>query len=98
MSERGNVTMTKRHTLERIRYYLNHHDTVHFSFEKLSYYEWAIKEACREIKTSMEPPLDVLDRLLIKYDEWAHTTAKSAEAFKVASTAIEDLIDLLIAG
>lgn len=96
MSVRTARASTKIRACEVIAYYLKHHDSIHLSFEKNCYYEWAIKEALREIKFSNDTPLNVLDHLLIKYDGWAHSESNSADAFKVAASAIDDLIDLLL--
>lgn len=96
MSVRTAQASARYRACEIIAYYLKHHDSIVLSFEKTCYYEWAIKEALREIKLSDDTPLNVLDRMLVKYDARAHTHADSADAFKVAATAIDDLIDLLI--
>lgn len=96
MSVRTATASTKFRACEVIAYYLKHHDSIHLSFEKTCYYEWAIKEALREVKSSNDTPLNVLDRMLVKYDERAHRHTDSADAFKIAASAIDDLIDLLI--
>ena len=96
MSVRTARASAKYRACEVMAYHLKHHDSVFLPFEKMCYYEWAVKEAIREVKASSDTPLNVLDRLLVKYDERAHTNCGSSEAFKVASAAIDDLIDLLL--
>lgn len=79
-----------------IAYYLDHHDAVQWSFEKNCYYEWAIKEALITIKCSDDTPIEVLDRMLAKFDSWAHCESAASERFAVAASAIDDIIDLLL--
>lgn len=96
MSEMTAMSSARFRACEIISCYLHHHDSVSWSFEKNCYYEWAIKEALIAVKTSNDTPLNVLDRILAKYDSWAHDESEAAKRFAVASSAIDDLIDQLL--
>ncbi|MBO7450299.1 MAG: hypothetical protein J6U54_07995 [Clostridiales bacterium] len=105
MSERiiRDLTAFKReraHVLSIIECYRKTHKPVYVSFEKNFVYDWTLKEAQDTIAMAYgkraDTPLNVLERLLVKYDTWAHTESRSAEQFKVAAAAIEDLIDLIL--
>ena len=86
----------KHKACERIGYYYDHHPTIYLAEDKKHYYKYAIKEAYRAVKSSSDMPLDVLDRLLVKYDEWSHTGCKNDYAFGICMAAIEDIIDMLL--
>ena len=86
---------SKNRILEMISYHLDHHKPVYFSDKKNFLYDWGIREAYREVSTDDEPPLQVLDRLLIKYDRWAHTESRTADDFRIVAAAIDDIIDII---
>ena len=96
-TRRGNKAFMecKRHVLELITYYYDHHHPVHISEEKEFFYDHALKMAYKEVYRSHDAPLAVLDRLLVQYDEWAHTGCSNDWVFSVSVSAIEDLIDLI---
>lgn len=96
MNERTANASARRHACELISYYLHHHDAIRLSFEKNCHYEWAIKEALIAIKRSDDTPLNVLDLMLVKYDSWGHNKSEAAERFRIAASAIDDIIDLLL--
>ena len=86
---------TKLHVLELIQYYIDHHKTVYSSFEKNCFYDWGLKEAYDHVLKAHEAPLAVLDRLLAKYDVYAHCDGDGKERFAIVVSAIDDLIDLI---
>lgn len=88
----------KIRVLEMIKYYRDNHPTIYVSFEKSCHYDWAIDEAYNTVARSTDAPMEVLDRLLSKYDGWAHTNTRSSWIFSVAASAIEDLIDHILTG
>lgn len=87
---------SKRHVLDLITYYYDHHPTVYISDEKNFLYGFAIKTAYKEVYRSHDTPLNVLERLLVRFDEWAHTKCSNDYVFSVSSSAIEDIIDLIL--
>lgn len=86
--------------LSIIEDYQKNHKTIYASFEKNCIYDWALKEAYDEVSRAYgrnaDTPLNVLERMLTKYDEWAHAPAQSSNQFKIAVAAIEDLIDQIL--
>lgn len=64
--------------------------------ERQWYYQWALTEAMRVIRTSADPPLVTLEALQIKYDKWAHTHNGSAYLYSICATAVEDAIQQLL--
>lgn len=86
----------KRRACELIKYYQNHHPTVYISNEKNHYYECAIKEAYSAVRGSDDMPVEVLDRLLAKYDTWTHTGLENDAVFSIMMRAVDDLIDLIL--
>ena len=86
---------SKNRILEMISYHLDHHKPVYFSEEKNFLYDWGIREAYHEVKTHNDAPLKVLDRLLVKYDGWAHTESRTADDFRIVAAAIDDIIDII---
>lgn len=85
----------KIHALELIQYYKDHHKPVYMSFEKNCFYDWGLQEAYERVRTSHDAPLAVLDRLLAKYDGYAHCDRDGAERFRIVVAAIDDLIDVI---
>lgn len=85
----------KRHVLDLITYYYDHHRKISLSEEKNFFYKYGIKMAYKEVHRSFDPPMAVLDRLLIQYDEWAHTGCSNDWMFGVYARAIEDIIDII---
>lgn len=92
----------KREALSRIANYQTKHKPVYISFEKNSIYNWALQNAYETVLKSDDTPLNTLDKLLSKYDEWAHSNklrvgeSKQYEHFSIALSAIDDLIDMLL--
>ena len=92
----------KREALSRIADYQKNHKPCYISFEKNSIYNWAIHNAYETVLKSNDAPLDTLDKLLSKYDQWTHSRnlhankSKQREHFSVALCAIDDLIDMLL--
>lgn len=86
----------RKNALNIINYYRTHHRSVYVSSEKNLIYDWTLNEAYYAVLRSDSTPLSVLERLLAKYDTWAHTESRSAEDFKIAVSAVDDLIDLLL--
>lgn len=87
---------SKRHVLDLISYYYDHHPTVYISDEKNYFYTYAIKTAYREVSRSHDTPLNVLERMLTRFDEWAHTGCSNDYVFSVSVSAVEDIIDLIL--
>lgn len=85
----------KRNACKLISYYLDHHKEIYVSDEKNFYYDYAIKEAYREVYRGNDAPIKILDRLLAKYDTWAHTGLENDSTFSVMVSAVDDLIDLI---
>lgn len=90
----------KSRALTMIETYRQVHGEIYLSFKKNATYDWAIQNAydtiARAYGRNADTPLNILEGLLTKYDAWAHTESLSADQFKVAAAAIEDLIDLLL--
>ena len=89
----------KAHVLDIIRSrYLKcrRFPTVYQSSEKNFFYVNAIKEAYKAVKESNDTPLNVLDGLLEKYDSWAHAGCSNDYVFSVSTSAVDDIIDLII--
>lgn len=92
----------KRDALTRIAQYQTEHKPVFMSFEKNCIYNWTIQNAYETVLKSNDTPLNTLDKLLSKYDEWAHSNklrvgeSKPYEHFSIALSAIDDLIDMLL--
>lgn len=82
--------------LSIIDHYRKHHRAVYMSNEKNIIYDWTLEEAYYSVLRSHSTPLAVLEGLLSKYDTWAHSKARSADDFKIAVSAIDDLIDQLL--
>lgn len=87
--------VAKRHVLDIISYHYEHHQKKYVSEEKNFFYKQSIKTAYKSVYRSFDAPIAVLDALLIKYDEWAHTGCSNDWMFSVYASAIEDLIDLI---
>lgn len=90
----------KNEALTMISAYRQSHGDIYFSFKKNATYDWAIQNAydiiARAYGRNADTPLNILEGLLAKYDTYAHRGSLSADQFKVAAAAIEDLIDLLL--
>lgn len=90
------VANAKRHVLDLIMYYHDHHNEISLSEEKNFFYDYGIKMAYKEVYRSFDPPMAVLDRLLVQYDEWAHSGCSNDWTFSIFARAVEDLIDLIL--
>lgn len=88
---------TKLSALEIVARYRDTHKPVYSAFDKNCFYDWTINDAYEQIKRAHDTPLNVLDGLLAKYDEWAHANHNTCH-FAVALAAIDDLIDAIISG
>lgn len=87
---------TKKRACNLIRHYLIHHPTIYVSDDKNFYYEYAIKEAYKEVRMGQDTPINILDQLFTKYDTWAHTGLDSDRTFGVMAAAVDDLIDMIL--
>ncbi len=102
MTEFDQNHIVKRSALKLIAQYQIEHKPIYMSFEKNSIYNWAIQNAYESVLKSPDTPLNTLDKLLTKYDNWAHRKsvcdmgAKQCEHFSIAVSAIDDLIDVLL--
>ena len=101
MSERtkrntASLMNTKHKACELITYFYDHHSKKYLSAEKEHIYDFALKEAYREVLLGRDTPLNILDCLLVKYDSWAHTDCSNDADFSIMARAVEDLIDMLI--
>ena len=85
----------KIHVLDLIKYYTEHHKPVYTSFEKNCFYDWGLNTAYDEVYRSHDAPLAALDRLLAKFDTYAHSDGGDTERFRIVVAAIDDLIDLV---
>lgn len=86
----------KRHVLDIISEYYKHHSNPYFSDEKNYLYSFAIKTAYKEVYRSHDTPLNVLERMLTRFDEWAHAGCSNDYVFSVSLSAVEDIIDLIL--
>lgn len=86
----------KKEACRLIKEYRENHPTIYLSSEKSFYYDFAIDEAYKEVRRSHDTPLNVLDRLLSRYDDWAHCGCENDEVFSIFVRAIDDLIDKII--
>ena len=87
---------SKRHVLDIISRYYKHHSDPYFSDEKNHLYSFAIMTAYKEVRQSHDTPLNVLERMLARFDEWAHTGCSNDYVFSVSLSAVEDIIDLIL--
>ena len=87
---------TKNKACELISYFYDHHPKKYLSAEKNHIYEFALKEAYREVRLGRDTPLNILDCLLAKYDSWAHCDCSNDGDFSIMACAVEDLIDTLV--
>ena len=90
------MAKTKQKACELISYYYDHHSKKYLSDRKEFTYDFALKEAYREVRLGRDTPLNILDRMLVQYDSWAHTDCENDDDFSVMARAIEDLIDMLV--
>lgn len=90
------MNQSKREALRIIRSYISNCPNVYVSFEKMSYYKWALNEALKTVKHCDDSPLEILERLLERYDDFADRDNPKSYIFSVAAHAVDDLIDTLI--
>lgn len=81
-----------------IRCYIDNCPAVYPSHVKNMYYQLALEDAFDNIMDMgvRDTPLSVLDRLAVKYDEYAHKKHKNAVMYSCMAAAIEDLIDIIL--
>lgn len=90
------MELAKQEAIRIIRNYIRNCPEVYVSFEKMSYYRWALNEALKMVRHSSQSPLEVLEVLLARYDDYAHRKNPSSYVFEPAASAVDDLIDVLL--
>lgn len=86
----------RRRVLDLISYYYKHHADPYISDEKNFLYGHAIKTAYEEVYRAHDTPLNVLESMLSRFDEWAHAGCTNDYVFSVSASAVEDIIDLIL--
>ena len=84
------------YAIRAVVHYIRSKPEPYNSFEKMSYYRWALDEAIILFRKNPSiPPIMILERELAKFDSWAHQGKSTSYMYQPVAAAFDDIINIL---